>query len=130
MTKIKTNIKATGITLSPEISDYLDKRLTALEKFVDPEDDANICYVELARTTSHHKAGDIFKAELTLHLGGESLRAVAELADLHSAIDQAKEELLRELRRSKTKQISIVRRGGRQIKDLIKGITRWGRNKN
>ncbi|MFA6536037.1 MAG: ribosome-associated translation inhibitor RaiA [Candidatus Paceibacterota bacterium] len=129
MTKINTKIKATDITLTPEISDYLDKRLSALEKFVDAEDDANICFVELARTTSHHKAGDIFKAELTLHLGGQSFRAVSEMADLHSAIDKVKDELLQELRGNKTKQISLIRRSGRQIKNLIKGISNWRPNK-
>lgn len=129
MTKINTKIKATDIILTPEISEYLDKRLSALEKFVDAEDDANICFVELARTTSHHKTGDVFKAELTLHLGGQSFRAVSELSDLHSAIDEAKVELLRELRANKTKRISLIRRGGRQLKNLIKGITSWRPNK-
>jgi len=129
MTKINTKIKATEIVLTPEISDYLDKRLSALEKFVDGSDDANICFVELARTTSHHKTGDVFKAELTLHLGGQTFRAVSEVSDLHSAIDLAKDELLHELRANKTKQISLFRRSGRQLKNLIKGLGNWGRNK-
>ena len=128
MTNLKTQVKVTDITLAPEISAYLDKRLSALEKFVDPNDDANICYVELGKTTSHHRAGDIFKAEFTLHLGGESFRSVSELSDLHSAIDEAKMELLRELRRNKTKRISLLRRGGKRVKDLIRGITNWRKN--
>jgi len=127
---IKNNIKATGVELTPEINAYLDKRLSALGKFVDPNDDANICYVELAKISEHHRTGDIFKAEFTLHVGGKSFRAVAEEADLNTAIDKAKDELLRELRKSKTKRINLIRRGGRSIKDFIKGFRGWGgRNK-
>lgn len=129
MTKINTKVKATDILLTQEISDYLNKRLSSLEKLVDATDNANICYVELAKTTAHHRAGDIFKAELTFHLGGKSFRAVSETADIHSAIDDAKDQLFREIRQNKTKEISLLRRGGRQIKDIIKGIAGWRRNK-
>jgi|GEM_PF-181038 putative sigma-54 modulation protein len=120
---MRTNIKAVNVSLAPEVREYLDRRLTALDKFIDPTDDANICYVEIGRTTSHHKTGDIFRAEITCHIGGKSLRAEAEKEDLYSAIDEVKDEMALELRRDKTKRLSLVKRGGLVVKNLLKGIS-------
>jgi ribosomal subunit interface protein len=120
---IKT--KATNIELSGAISDYLAKRLAKTEKFlggVDP--DSVMVEVELAKTTNHHKSGDIFKAEINFCIGGECYRAVSETADLYTSIDDARNELMRELRKRKRKKIWGVRKGGQRIKAIVKGLWR------
>ena len=71
---MKTNVKATQMELTSAISDYLSKRLSALDKFVDPTDDSAMCYVEVGKVSHHHKSGDVFRAEINLHLGGKSFR--------------------------------------------------------
>jgi ribosomal subunit interface protein len=120
---IKT--KATNLDLSDAVSQYLFKRLESTNKFtqgVDP--DSIMIEVELARTTRHHKSGDIFKAEYNFCIGGDCMRAVAENADLYSAIDEAKDELMRQLRKRKRKRMAGIRRGGQKIKNLVRGFFR------
>jgi len=117
------NIKATNITLTPDISDYLDKRLKSFEKYVDAEDTSILLNVEVGKTTDHHKSGDIFRAEINLHISGRDLRSVSEQETLYSAIDDAKDEMTRELRRHKRKRLHLMRRGGARVKAFMRGVT-------
>ena len=117
---MKINLKGTGVLVTPEITDYLYKRLEGIEKFLPDEGRAFIADVELARTTRHHQAGDIFRAEINLLMGSRSFRAVSEQADMHSAIDVMKDEITRELSTYKEKKISYLRRGGQKLKKLIR----------
>lgn len=116
------NIKTTNITLTPAISDYTSKRLEAIKEFL--KNDTTVrCDIELARTTTHHKNGDIFKAEIHIVGKDKDLYASAEEVDLYQAIDRVRDEMLREVRTSKEKKISLLRRGGAQIKNIIKNLT-------
>jgi ribosomal subunit interface protein len=119
---MNTQIKTTGgFSLTPAISEYVEKRVATLSKFVD-NDPTAMCTVELGKTTGHHKHGDIFKAEIRVVGKGRDLYVGAEKADLYLAIDQAREEIFRKLTSTKEKRISFVRRGGAKIKNIIKGL--------
>lgn len=117
---MKINLKGTGIEITTEISDYLNKRLMSIEKFVPKEGGAFIADVELGKTSNHHHAGDIFRAEVNLFFGGKTFRAVSEQSDIHSAIDDVKDEITRELGSYKEKRISLLRRGGQKLKGMIR----------
>ena len=120
---MKHNIKTKEIFLTPAISDYLEKRIAHLDKFVSPENKETImCYVEIGKTTNHHKNGDLFKAELTIHIGSKSFQVISEKEDLYTAIDMATEEMSEELKSFKEKKISLIRKSGAKIKSLIKGL--------
>lgn len=121
---MKTNLKGTGLTISSEVSNYLDKRLEGIEKFLPVDGGGLVVDVELGKTTNHHNAGEIFRAEINIHIGGRSFRAVSEREDLLAAIDEMKDEITRELSSHKEKRISLVRRGGQKLKEMIKGLYR------
>ena len=121
---MKIQVKATNIKLTDAISDYLDKRLGAFDKYIDPEETSLICDVEVGRTTHHHLQGDIFRAEINLHVGGKSFRSVSEQETLYSAIDDVREEMSRVLRKQKQKQRTLVRRGAAQMKNLLRRFKR------
>jgi putative sigma-54 modulation protein len=112
------NLQGTGVPLTPAISDYVAKKLEALEKFVENEG-AVSADAEVGKTTDHHKSGDIFRAEVNLHVGGTIIRAVAEAEDLYAAIDAVKDELSEELRRHKDKRESMLRKGGETLKEML-----------
>ena len=114
------NIKGTGVGITPEISNYLNKRLRKIEKFLPRDRDSFIIDVELGKTTNHHQAGDIFRAEINIHIGNRTFRAVSEQPDLFSAIDDMKDEIRRELYSHKEKSISLIRRSGLKIKNLFR----------
>lgn len=116
------NIKATNFSLTPAIEDYVGKRLGVLERFILEGDESAHAQVEIGRTTKHHKGGDIFRAEINLHIAGKNFYSTSEKEDLYAAIDDVKDEITRELTSWKDKRIGFVRRGGRKIKDMIRGI--------
>lgn len=117
---MKINIKATGISLTPSISDYINKKVEMLEKFFSGEE--TLVNVEVGRTTRHHKSGDIFRAEIRINLGGQEYYAVSETEDLYAAIDEVKDEIVQELTKKRKKYFHLFKRGGAQIKNLLKGI--------
>ena len=119
-------IKTTGISLTPAISEYADKRLIKISKIIGG-DPSYICDLELAKTTNHHKNGDIFRAEMHIVGKGKDLYASAEDADLYAAIDAMRDEIIRELHASKGKSLSFVRKGGAQVKAMMKGMWPFGK---
>lgn len=120
---MKHNIKTTNIFLTPAITEYLEKRLSHLDKFIKPEDkEIVMCYVDIGRTTKHHKTGDVFRAEFTLHIGGKSIRALSEKEDLYSAIDATNDEMAKEIKSYKEKKDGLLKRGGTKIKTLLKSL--------
>ena len=120
------HIKTTNLTLTPEIKDYLDKKMEALERLIDPNDTSVSCQVELGRTTNHHKSGDIFRTEINLRVDGKQFRAVSEVDTLFASMDEAKDEIIQEFKSYKSKQTTLMRRGGAAIKNMIKGIGSFG----
>lgn len=108
--------------ITSAIGDYLNKKLEHINKFIDPNDESAICDIELGKTTKHHNKGDLFRAEINLHIKGKNLRAVSETDDLYASIDEIKDEMTRELLSNKDRKVSLIKRGGAKIKNVLKGI--------
>lgn len=117
-------IKTTGISLTDNIQDYLTKKITQIEQSIGGNKDTMLCEVELAKTTGHHKQGDIYKAELNVQMEGKHFYARSEQENLFAAIDIVKDEMIQELKRSRSKEITLVRKGGLKIKQILKGL-KW-----
>jgi ribosomal subunit interface protein len=105
--------------LTPAISDYLAKKLSALDKFVD-KDKQGIARIEVGRMDKHHHKGDVFSAEINLEFGRNKFRAVAASDDLYKAIDLMKEEIVGEVVRSSKKKRHLLKRGHQKIKDMMR----------
>jgi putative sigma-54 modulation protein len=121
---MNVNIKTTSLSLTPAISEYVEKRLSSIDKFFVSDTTAQ-CDIELAKTSNHHKQGDIFRAEVHITAKGMNTYASAEKEDLYAAIDEVRDEVLRLVKSTNEKQRSLVRRGGARIKDIIRGL--WSR---
>ena len=122
---LNISFKATQLELTPEIRAYAEEKVRMIERLLDDRDADARADVELGQTTQHHQSGDIFRAEINLHTAQLSLRAEAQQADIFAAIDVAKDELIEEIRRSKDKKSSMMRRGGRMFKDVMQKMG-WG----
>lgn len=120
---MRTSIKTTRLTLTSAISDYIDKKITDIKKFIAKEDESAAIHVEIEKTTAHHHAGGIFRAEINLHIAGKDLRAEATKEDLYAALDEIKDEILRELSSHKTKKRTLIKKGGRLIKSRLRGLS-------
>lgn len=121
------NIKTTGITITPSISEYTNKRLQKISDFLVNDPTAQ-CDVELGKTTSHHNKGEIFRAEIHVVAKGKNAYVSSEQEDLYAAIDIVQEEMMNELRSEKSKKVSMLRRGGARIKGAVKGLWPWGKS--
>jgi len=118
-----TNIKATGIDLTPAITDYVNKKIESIQKFVGADQNINV-YVEVGKTTKHHKQGDYFKAEFNVEIEGESLFTSSEKSDLYKAIDDSKEEIIRRIMNFKKRKNTLFKRGSMSVKKMLKGISK------
>ena len=116
--RMNINIKTTRIELTDELMDYTYKRIEACEKLIGHDTNSAVCDVELAQTRNQ-RSGPIHYAEANLEVNGTLYRATAEEHSIEAALDKVKDELLRELRRSKRKKLTLVRKGGTRAKELL-----------
>jgi len=118
-------IKATNMELTSAIKDYVEKKIDMLGKFLihySKESGELLFEVEVGKTTEHHKRGDVFRAEINFTVGGTLFRTVSVQSDLYAAIDEAKDEMQRDLRKKKNKHIEMMRRGGAKLKELFRNF--------
>lgn len=94
-------IKATGIELTDAIKDAVEKDLAALEAMTERFGDAAAVDVEVGKTTNHHHKGEIFRAEMNLHIPGKTIRVEETAEDLYAAIKEAARTLGREVVKEK-----------------------------
>lgn len=102
---MKISIKSTGFTLTPSINQYIEKRLGAISKLLKKQEEEGSVEmrVEVARTTRHHKKGEVYKAEVNLKIPGKLLRAAKDDEDLMVAIDEIANTLRLEVEKYKSK---------------------------
>lgn len=120
---INKKITVSGIELTDKIEEYVDKRISSISKFI-PEDEVAQMNIKLGKTTNHHLNGDVFRAEIDIHYSKNYFRAEAETGDLLSSIDIAKDELIDEISKAKSKHLRLFRKGHQKIKDIIKRLGR------
>lgn len=110
--------KATNTDVTEELQNLMDSKLRSLEKFITTETDLN-CEVEFERVTAH-QTGDIYRVEVNFYKDGQLFRAEATRDTFQNAIDEVRDELDKEMRRANKKRDTLVRRGGRAIKDMLR----------
>ncbi|MFA5000720.1 MAG: ribosome-associated translation inhibitor RaiA [Candidatus Paceibacterota bacterium] len=115
---MRTNIKATGIELTPALTDYVNEKLGMLDRLLVNCGDV-LAEVEIGKETNHHKTGNWFFAETNLNCDGKLLRNVTEKNDLYAAIDVMKDALAEEIRSYEKRKQSLFRRGARNIKRIF-----------
>ncbi|MEX2014213.1 MAG: ribosome-associated translation inhibitor RaiA [Parcubacteria group bacterium] len=121
---MKINIKATGIELTEAISNYVHKKISAIEKYMDKANSADaVARVEVGKSSQHHKTGNIFRAEV--HITGANIDAyaVSEMEDLYAAIDVVKDEIAHNIVKLKGKRETLARRGAETMKNIMKGLS-------
>jgi len=101
---MQIKIKGTKIELTPEVQDYVQKKVDMLDKYLGDIKVLN-CDVELELTTKHHNKGDIYRAEINLELPGEVLWVEKTDNELDKAIDKVKDLAAQSIKKYKEKRI-------------------------
>ena len=112
------NYKATNTELDQELQNLLEAKLTSLEKYIGDETDVN-CDVEFEKVAPKEN-GKVYRVEVNLWLRGNLYRAEATEDQFEKSIDEVRAELDKELRRAHKKHHSLIRRGGRRLKEMMR----------
>lgn len=129
---MKIVIRAQNIKLTPIFKKYIEEKINSLGKFLKifqektyfnsffgkgkPKVEA---WVEVGRTTRHHKKGNVFRAEVQLRFPKKSIRSEAVSKNLRQAITEVKDELQREFKQYKEKLTSKTKRRKRVLKKSL-----------
>lgn len=116
------NIKATNVSLTPAVDDYIRKKVAMFDKLIHQNDTSANVAVEVGKTTEHHKSGNVFFAEFNLHTAGKNFYVRREASDMHTAIDIVKDELMDAVRAHKGKKETLFRRGSQVMKNMLRGL--------
>ena len=101
---MKIIIKGAKIKLTPILKDFVEEKITDLEKLFESNIKRDFevkAFVEIGKTSEHHRKGDIFFAECQIFLPGKGVRAVAKKEDLKLAICEVKDQLQVQLKKYK-----------------------------
>ncbi len=110
------DIKAKHITLTDPIRAYVESKLASFDAKVARFGSSVSCEVEVGMTTTHHKKGPIFRAEIHIRLPGNLVYAAAEDFNLYVAVNEAKKEADRQILTYKGAKEAKMKRGGRQAR--------------
>ncbi len=116
-------IKTSRATMTPAIQKYLDGRVASIEKLLGGRADSVRLEVELGVAAGGKQHSDyMWYAELHLMAPGERpLYARNHAATVNAAIDDVKEEMERQIRKEKRATATKRRKGGREVKRVLKG---------
>jgi ribosomal subunit interface protein len=112
--------KATNVELDPLWQTLVDQKFQSLGRYIEGETDAK-CDVEFEKETGdHHNSGKIHRVEANLFAGGRLYRAESSEESFEKAIDEVRTELDRELAKASEKRETLIKRGGRKIKEMLR----------
>ncbi len=124
---MQINLKSKNMELTEAITDYVSKRVTNLEKLLSSiesnKGEARVNF-EVAKTTNHHKAGEIFHASAEINVAGMRFFAESDNEDMYGAIDMVKEKLFLNIEKNKDRRQTLFKRGALSVKKMLKGITK------
>lgn len=118
MTLLTIQFKATQVEVEDTLKNYVEEKFQAFDKFIQDETDVK-CQVEFSKVNPQ-QSGDIYRVEGNVWLAGTLYRAEAVANTFEAATDAVRQELEKELRRAHKKQNSMLKRGGRIIKNLMR----------
>ncbi|MBI5003588.1 HPF/RaiA family ribosome-associated protein [Candidatus Kaiserbacteria bacterium] len=116
-------IKTTDYQAPTEVSTHIDSRIEIIEKVLAEHADNARCELEVGKGVGNVKHGEIWFAEINLIAAGKRMRATAEAENVNMAIDEVKDEIIRQIRKHQQLHRRILRKG----ESMIKNVLRFGR---
>jgi len=115
-------IKTTDYEMTPEVSTYLDEKIASIEKMLGSDASVARCEVEIGRAAGNQRHGaHMWKAEVNVsYPGAASIHATNHAENVNNAIDDVKEEIVRQLRSGRQVHRRVLRKGGAALKRLMR----------
>ncbi len=119
---MKIHLECNGFALTPAIKERVERKIGALSKPLkrfEAHGDL-LAYVEVGRTTKHHKNGDVFQAALNIiGLPGKIFRAENRNLNLFAALDSVKNKVWDDLVKYKRLAVKRSKRGYRWVEKTL-----------
>jgi putative sigma-54 modulation protein len=97
---MKINLKSTNMELTAAIKDYVNDKLSGLDKYFDNMQQVD---VEVGKTTNGQNKGDLFFCEVNVSVPRSLLRYRDNTDDLYKSINNAKKGIKIEIGKYKEK---------------------------
>lgn len=110
--------KATNTILEGALQDLVVHKFNSLERYIGTATDLK-CEVEFEKI-GLHQSGTIYRVEVNLYRDGQLFRAEATEDSFEKAIDKVRSELDAAMNSTLKKRETLVKRGGRAIKDMLR----------
>lgn len=111
--------KIKGAEINDTDKDYASKKAQSLLKYINADKD-NIRFDIEFSEDAKHVSGEVYRVDMVAIAPGLDMHAVGHGETMQAAIDMARDDLARRLRRKKRKDISMLRKGGRMIKKMLR----------
>lgn len=112
-------VKGDDFDITPAIREYVEKRFRKIDKLSTNSEPVEV-FVTTKLTTAHERE-NTYRVEVKCRVNDADYFVSVDRDDLMRSIDEAKQELWREITRSQGKQEALFYRGARRIKKIIKG---------
>lgn len=110
--------KHTNADIDNSIHEFVSLKLTSLEKYISEGVEARV-EVEFEKVAAQN-SGPICRVEMNVWVDGTLYRAEATEMTYEAAVDEVRGELDQEMRKAHKKRNSMVRKGGRMIKNMMR----------
>ena len=124
---MKINLQGKNMELTEAIKDYVLKRVTNLEKLlstIETRGGEVMVNFEVGKSTKHHKSGVVFHSDCLININGKEFYSSSDKEDLYQAVDEIKESLFNEIKKSKDRRQTLFKRGAASIKKMMKGLSK------
>jgi len=111
---MQIQITGKGIELTQAIKDYVEKKISGLDKFFDQIIGAQVI---VGMESHHHLKGEIFICECKLNVPGKDLFASKNEKDLYKAIDLVRDYMEEELKKHKEMTREKGRKDNQEVRN-------------
>ncbi|MCB9816149.1 ribosome-associated translation inhibitor RaiA [Candidatus Nomurabacteria bacterium] len=117
MTFPSINYKFNDLAEAQALTELIEKKCEAFSKYLH-DNDAVTCEIEFQKVAPQQN-GQVHQVEANLQINGTLYRAVATEETFEKAIDEVRDELDKELRTAKEKQVTRDKQAGREAKEMM-----------
>jgi ribosomal subunit interface protein len=121
MTSLPIQFKHDSVDHTRQLERVVEQKFQSLEKYIGKETDVR-AEVEFEKAAPR-QSGKLYRVEANIRIAGTLYRAEATEDTYEKAIDVVRSELDAEMRRAHSKRESMIKRGGRKLKEMM----RWGK---
>lgn len=118
MTFPTITFKHTNIEPDADLQALVEHKFAPLSKYIGDETDVS-CDVEFEKRMTK-TSGIVCRMEANLWLAGTLYRAEANDESFEKSVDEVRNELDKELRRARSKRETLIKRGGRRLKEMMR----------